>query len=415
MANPQTTTSSPRKFCDLLNKAFDYKPVNPDTNVDSNPYWPGVIIRNWDDGIDPGHKISIATMWQRNITAANQCYPFLRNGLDCFNDDWGGADGTAWQVPTLVAVYANVLDNGFFPIANGYPKEYYYHMYDIDTKTNETIYGCGVFYPHDGNSDKRSVPQFNWTQGGDGLWTAGPCPPAEFKDSSMDLNMGNPLTGGPDNGGGTGLHADDHFQEFTKEYKFLDQNSYLGYFWGINYDLKGDHDWDNYVDQFITAANKFDWKGEDSCAHWDFKADTIGWVNNPHDMIAIQNRLWERRAEWSRNPDVKTYWGWNEVPIVSAIANDPNYVDALIFVLPPDFNTTEELFKCTNEDQIKKHMITQIDFYRDKKCFDQKPMLFAKCVKRENSSDYFMYIFTEKLDLEKKYEITDDGWCYPKP
>lgn len=69
------------------------------------------------------------------------------------------------------------------------------------------------------------------------------------------------------------------------------------------------------------------------------------WVNNPRDMIKIQNELFWRREEWNwgtapwaRWDDSaeaqRPYWGWNEIPVDSKAVSDPLNWDAVLIKLP---------------------------------------------------------------------------------
>jgi len=70
------------------------------------------------------------------------------------------------------------------------------------------------------------------------------------------------------------------------------------------------------------------------------------WVNNPRDMINLQNAFYWNRREWNNEqvPQVKykdhdaaanrPYWGWNEVPVDRVtVANQANW-DAVMIKLP---------------------------------------------------------------------------------
>lgn len=71
------------------------------------------------------------------------------------------------------------------------------------------------------------------------------------------------------------------------------------------------------------------------------------WVNNPRDMIKLQNELfwrvwdwndgskpWARWGDGSDPASQRPYWGWNEVPVDSAVASDPSNWDAVMLKLP---------------------------------------------------------------------------------
>jgi len=88
----------------------------------------------------------------------------------------------------------------------------------------------------------------------------------------------------------------------------------------------------------------FEWMG------WmgpgDKKAPSFGvdmaacWVNNPRDMIMIQNAMWWYRDSWNNamvpqlDSSGRRYWGWNEIPLDSANVNNPKNWDAVMIKLP---------------------------------------------------------------------------------
>ena len=67
-------------------------------------------------------------------------------------------------------------------------------------------------------------------------------------------------------------------------------------------------------------------------------------MNNPRDMITLQNALWLNREQWSNQQtpisnwgsdpaSLRVYWGWNEVPVDRKI-DDPSNWDAIFIKLP---------------------------------------------------------------------------------
>jgi len=68
------------------------------------------------------------------------------------------------------------------------------------------------------------------------------------------------------------------------------------------------------------------------------------WMNNPRNMISLQNAIWKRAYDWSNQmipasswtleaASQRSYWGWNEVP-VSVDVDSPAYWDAIFIKLP---------------------------------------------------------------------------------
>ena len=70
-------------------------------------------------------------------------------------------------------------------------------------------------------------------------------------------------------------------------------------------------------------------------------------MNNPKDMIQLQNTLWKNRLQWSNqeipqsswsgdpaSPSQRVYWGWNEVPVDRSVMDDSQNWDAVFIKLP---------------------------------------------------------------------------------
>lgn len=415
------------KFANALNQSA----TKTDKNGD-NPYWPGFIVRNWDDGIPKTDwegnilKSTICTMWQSCIISPNQSYPYIRNGIDIHKDDWGGGpEGTSWMVPALIAAYGkachetNLLFND------------YYGMYPEPGK--KFTWGYGIFYPHDANSDKRGIPQFkDWGQNPDGTWYAVVKEPVQYDDGkdvddphSLVNDPGNPMSYGAYSAGGAGRHKNIDFQKFLTgdgNYKFLRQGSYTGYFWEANYDLKGnDGAWTPYIDQFVQRSKDYGPIDPSFSFNQQFKADASPWVNNPGDMISLQNALYYRYPDWCNCKDNKTYWGWNELPLQKNILDNAANVDALIFNLPSEFLGLEELLNsCTDDKQrqkIKDGMNEQINYYRTAGCFEGKPVLFANTIaidKSDYTKGFKMCVFVEEKPIDLKDYALQNGWANPK-
>jgi len=112
-----------------------------------------------------------------------------------------------------------------------------------------------------------------------------------------------------------------------------------------------DFDWGNFVDNWI--ANAAPKAGTEDVNPW-FKGgkapnralDLVScWVNNPRDMINLQNQFWWKKEQWNNNMAPKSawnkdpashrvYWGWNEVPISRETSADRTMRDATVIKLP---------------------------------------------------------------------------------
>lgn len=405
------------KFANALNKDAAH-------DLNSNPYWPGFIVRNWFDGLpntdEEGYalKTTICTMWQSCIISPNQAYPYSNTNIH--KDEWGGgAEGTSWMVPVLMAAYGNACADTKLLFKD------YYDMYS-------STWGWGIFYPHDANSDKRGIPQFDNWKLTDGKWFPDPQKPSKYDEGkekndphSLVLDPGNPLAYGPTSAGGAGRHKDPVFQEFLtgdQNYQFLNQENYLGYFWEANYDLKGnDGKWTPYINAFVQRSNQYGPIYPTFSSNQQLKADASPWVNNPGDMISLQNELYYRYPDWCNCTDNRTYWGWNELPLQKNIVDDAAHVDALIFNLPSEFLGLYELLNsCTDDSQrqkIKDGMNKQINEYKSRGCYYGKPVLFANTIaidKHDYTKGFKMCVFVEEKPIDLQGYTLKDGWAYSK-
>jgi hypothetical protein len=153
------------------------------------------------------------------------------------------------------------------------------------------------------------------------------------------------------NGGGTGCHLD------KKGSLTLDQTDA----WDSNgNNLVGDHhcqcnyafkdNWRDWVYNWIQNAAP---KPETAYEGWFAKGKAPSraldmascWVNNPRDMINLQNEIYWAREDWSNQLTPEThfskdpqstriYWGWNEIPMDRKSLIDPANHDATMLKLP---------------------------------------------------------------------------------
>jgi hypothetical protein len=230
-------------------------------------------------------------------------------------------------------------------------------MFDYDN-IQDSDWGYGVFYPTDSNSvDQRCHRR-------DDL-SAYDCPTGFLNDDGSFTEQpgqlgaggypaGNPYVD-PSWGGGTGCHFDTrlHIIDQTDAYDASGLNLVNDYNCQCDYSWKtGDEfDWGNFVDNWINnAAPK---TGSEDVDPWfaGGKAPNRGldlvscWVNNPRDMINLQNQFWWKKEQWNNNmaprstwnkdpASHRVYWGWNEVPISRETSADRTLRDAVIIKLP---------------------------------------------------------------------------------
>jgi len=90
------------------------------------------------------------------------------------------------------------------------------------------------------------------------------------------------------------------------------------------------------------------------------------WMNNPRDMILLQNQLWWNRAEWlGQRPPVNvqdpasiSYWGWNEIVLEPDVVNNPSNWDAVAIKLPAGKTSLSDL-----KGDIKTNLESQLSAY----------------------------------------------------
>merc|ERR1719313_391947 len=216
-------------------------------------------------------------------------------------------------------------------------------------------WGNGVFYGTDANSVDQRCIYFKQYNGYDcpGGWIpwAG-----DFGADGSKKGAGNYASGNPNAAGGGGGGAGCHFSQYNP--KGIDQfdadgTNLVGNQWcECNYALKGNQ-WKDWVNQWTYhGKNKpgYEWMGWGSGK----KAPTFGadigmcWVNNPRDMIMMQNAMWQMKDQWNNllipasnpydanNPSSQRhYWGWNEIPLDYQKVIKPSNWDSLIIKLPP--------------------------------------------------------------------------------
>lgn len=89
-------------------------------------------------------------------------------------------------------------------------------------------------------------------------------------------------------------------------------------------------------------------------------------MNNPRDMILLQNQLWWNRAEWLgqlppvnvQDPASISYWGWNEIVLEPDVVNNPSNWDAVAIKLPAGKTSLSDL-----KGDIKTNLESQLSAY----------------------------------------------------
>ena len=228
-------------------------------------------------------------------------------------------------------------------------------MYDFDNVQSDA-WGYGVFYASDSNSVDLRCKYFADSDGWDcpGYWLDDKGHAKRYSDrhGAGAYPAGNPYVNS-NNGGGAGCHFDPKNRQIDQTDAWDNgKNLVTDKHCQCNYALKGgDSPWKDWVYQWLNHAQA---KGGEGWQGWfgrgkapsfalDFGAC---WVNNPRDMIGLQNALYYAALEWSNqlipqasydwnNPaSWRYYWGWNEVPVTRTTMDNPANWDAIIIKLP---------------------------------------------------------------------------------
>lgn len=294
----------------------------------------GVMIRNPFDGFeaDTSKKVLPATMWVNDIFAPSQMYPGSGGGngnpmcssaVGC-PEDPTTHDTDPWetiQMGYVVMTNMSKLFKNFGTIQDGKPH--------------------GVFYASDANSADIRCAYFEKYHGYEcphgwfGL-KGGTAPEGWTSDNSK-LGAGN-YEGKGCHFSGNGLN-----QIFAKDSKGNDLVK--SHECECNYDrFRNDDNWGGWVNQLTTMSDTYRKSGGKGPTWYMDLAEC--WMNNPTDMIKLQNQLYWKRTQWNdqTTPQAsfqqnnaasnRNYWGWNEVPVQREIITDRSNWDAVVLKLP---------------------------------------------------------------------------------
>jgi len=311
----------------------------------------GVMVRA-EDFEDAGNSQVVAsTFWSNDLYMPSQFYPtagnpwFPNENWDGFGTitDWmtpdepAGADGP-WTYAALGVVVGSGM-SGLYPEFENIQKD---------------DWGWGVFYATDSNAADKRCHWWDDNQGYDcpGGWLQdGSFMPSDDFQGAGSFPMGNPESGSPGQfGGGAGCHFETGAQNIDQQDSDDSENLVQSYQCECNYNFKAD--WSDWVWNFINSAKQkpgFEdrsWlHGGDKAPQWGMDS-AICWVNNPRDMIQIQNQIyWLRsfwnnalipKADWSSSDpsELRKYWGWNEVPASREFMDNPMNWDTIMVKLP---------------------------------------------------------------------------------
>jgi hypothetical protein len=313
----------------------------------------GVLIRSLLDGLfDKDITVVPASYIHNDIIVPSPVYPGNFGSVWCPNSGSTGYSSapecaieptTGFDHPWNFAQIAVVISSG---LSNLFP--------DFDNIQTDT-WGWSVFYATDSNSvDQRCIwlEQYNgWDCPGgwiaqDGTWTAD-----STKKGAGYFPAGN-IDADSNTGGGSGCHFapyEPYGIEQTDAYD-ADGNNLVGDMnCQCNYAYNGD--WDGWVTNWLNNAqpkSDYSWQGwfkqgKAPSFALDFAAC---WVNNPRDMISLQNAIWKQRESWSNQmlphsqwsdsdpASQRRYWGWNEVPVDRETVDSAQNWDTLMIKLP---------------------------------------------------------------------------------
>jgi len=295
------------------------------------------MIRSPFDGFEDDHDKTVvpATFWVNDIMSPSQMYPGA-----------GPTDGNPW-CPTDYAPWSceqdgATQDNGpwnYAQLAAVVGHNMNKLFTDFENIQNED-WGWGVFYPSDSNSADKRCTWLSDYQGFDcpGGWITsdGDFFANDDKKGAGWYGAGNPLAGL--GGGGAGCHFSNDWIDQTNAVDGNNQNLMWGHECECNYVFK--EDWGAWVDNWIANGGGYG-------ASWGMDMAAC-WVNNPRDLINLQNQLWWKRWQWNDGtvpqveysvteaPSNRPYWGWNEIPVSREVITNINNWDAIMIKLPAD-------------------------------------------------------------------------------
>jgi len=315
----------------------------------------GLLVRNpFDDYEDSNRKVVPFSFIHNDIFAPTTMFPTAWDGMrgngnpNCPNDGSNGfysmhpcgkdpktGDTGPWNYATMAYILLDALDNN--------------EVYKDWANVQDANWNGGVFYPTDSNAvdqrcmynDKGAHASFYDCPGGYIDANSG-----NFRQDSSAKGAGGYSMG---SGGGVGCHYDGAGTIDQTDAINNNQNLVGSRWCECNYNFKGN--WYAWVEQWISHAwNKksqdgwFD--GGSKLAPSHALDQAACWMNNPRDMIDLQNVIYWKRTTWSNQkapaskwdvanlPTLRSYWGWNEVPVSIDVARNAALRSAVVIKLP---------------------------------------------------------------------------------
>jgi len=423
----------------------------------------GVMVRFLNEGMTPGWpgfsgpgKLAVATFWSNDIKAVTQIYP---DG----DSPWCPSDGCT-DDPFLNPVVSVVVGKNMKDI-----------FYDFDNIQSDD-WGWGIFYASDSNSaDSRCMPlgksgDWYYNCPGYGIATdeegwqqeSGVNPYLDDKFlGSGDFTAGNPFASPDDGktyfeGGGSGCHSFNSPGEALGKVGYAHQLGRITWNGGnariqdkycqCYYEgWKSDH-WKSWVKDLTAelTTDGADWLPAGKMPAWilDWAAC---WVNNPRDMINLQNQLWDQRKDYLdfktpissnkvKNQDkFRRFWGWNEVPMNQHDINNPENWDAVIIILPAMYCNFDngDYYSGAKKDYLNcktapKQLQETLQVYIDNKALkvgskyaSDRPGSSVAAVRQlmmdKDGKRWEREFYCESVDIGNKYKMVHDkssGACY---
>lgn len=400
----------------------------------------GILVRtpdDFDNSPDPPHVLP-ATFWTNDIHPPTALYP--SGNPWCPHGSSDGYEQLSWsKCPhqngpwTFATVSAVIGVDGMQKI-----------MPEFD-KIQDTAWGWGVFYPTDANAaDKRCHYDGNgWNCPGWYLPSQGSKRQDPSKKGAGYFDQGNPDAKLP--GGGAGCHFDTGLNSIDqvdagKDTDNLVQDAHCQ----CNY--KYNKDWNGWVTQWIghnTQKTGFEWRSwlgsnrGKKAPSWALDT-TMCWMNNPRDMIALQNAIYARRTEWNNqmtpvvhgggDANDRMYWGWNEIPVQGKLVNDANNWDAWMIKLPANLcGGRGDFIRCLGgaekqqlEDDLQT-LVTKRKIMPGKDFITKRPGSYMVAVREfKSGAGYQRQFFCENWSSpNNRFKLmffpqkgTDSGACY---
>jgi hypothetical protein len=286
-------------------------------------------VRNPFDGFqnDKTKNVVPATFWVNDIFAPSQLYPGSGGGN---GNPW--CDTSPWQwAGKTYSCQADPVTGDISPwktiqMAYVIERNMYKLFHDFDNIQDGKAHG--VFYATDANSADIRCAYFDEYNGYD-------CPGGWISLKGKKGWVADDSKKGAGTYKGAGCHFN-HRDSIDQINAVVAGKNLVG-----SYECECEYafrqDWGKWVDQLV------DHHGKD--ATWIMDLAQC-WMNNPTDMIKLQNQIYWKRQEWNNQlvpkadysakdaASNRNFWGWNEIPVDRTIVADRSNWDAVIIKLP---------------------------------------------------------------------------------